>query len=198
MPNKKILICGDSFSANWYVKTKKYGWPNFLSDMYTVTNISQAGCSQYKIYLQVSNSQLSNFDKIIISHTSPYRIYVKKHPIHNHDILHGSCDLIYEDLVDNMDKNIKVKSIVDFFENFYDLEYAKYIHRLICNDIEELIKPFSKKIIHVVNISYDDLYKFKDVVDNYEVFKSSRGDINHFNEQGNQIVFQRILDRIDK
>ena len=133
MANKKILICGDSFSANWYVKTKRYGWPNFLSGKHDVTNISQAGCSEYKIYLQVLNSQLSKFDKIIISHTSPYRIYVKKHPIHNGDILHGSCDLIYEDLLNNLDKNVKVKSIVDFFENYYDLEYAKYVHQLICH-----------------------------------------------------------------
>ena len=47
-----ILICGDSFAADW---TKKYdgtGWVNMLTKDHTITNIAEAGVSEYKIYKQ--------------------------------------------------------------------------------------------------------------------------------------------------
>ena len=49
---KKILIAGDSFAADWTVKYKGEGWVNTLCKDYDVTNVAQAGVSEYKIYNQ--------------------------------------------------------------------------------------------------------------------------------------------------
>jgi hypothetical protein len=91
----KILIAGDSFAADWKIKYNGNGWVNMLSEDYEVTNIAQAGVSEYKIYQQLIKHDTTKYDKIIISHTSAYRIPVVKHPIHSKDILHSNCDLIY-------------------------------------------------------------------------------------------------------
>ena len=91
---KKILIAGDSFAADWTVKYKGEGWVNTLCKDYDVTNIAQAGVSEYKIYNQLKKIDVSKYDIILISHTSAYRIPVVEHPIHSKDILHNNCDLI--------------------------------------------------------------------------------------------------------
>ena len=61
--NKKILICGDSFSSDWSPEYPDcQGWPNLLAKDYKVTNLSQAGCSEYRIYKQIKSKNLDNFD----------------------------------------------------------------------------------------------------------------------------------------
>jgi len=95
---KRILIAGDSFAADWTKKYNGIGWVNMLNNDYDVKNVAEAGVSEYKIYKQLENEKTDEFDYIIISHTSPYRIPVEKHPIHYGDILHNNCDLIYSDL----------------------------------------------------------------------------------------------------
>ena len=126
----KILIAGDSFAADWKIKYNGNGWVNMLSDDYDVTNIAQAGVSEYKIYQQLINHNTTMYDKIIISHTSAYRIPVFEHPIHSKDILHHNCDLIYSDLKEHKDNSL-VKSAIDFYENLFDLDYACFILRVI-------------------------------------------------------------------
>ena len=49
----KILICGDSFAADWTIKYPGQGWPNMLSQQYEIVNLAQAGCSEYKILKQL-------------------------------------------------------------------------------------------------------------------------------------------------
>jgi len=46
----KILICGDSFAADWTVKYPGQGWPNMLAQQHEIVNLAQAGCSEYKIF----------------------------------------------------------------------------------------------------------------------------------------------------
>ena len=54
-----LLIIGDSFAADWSVKyADKKGWPNFLAEKYSVTNLAQAGCSEYKIKKQLDSVNL--------------------------------------------------------------------------------------------------------------------------------------------
>ena len=65
---------------------------------YNVTNVSQAGVSEYKILKQVEDHLYSNdFDLVIVCHTSPYRVHTPEHPVHNSG-LHKDCDLIYSDV----------------------------------------------------------------------------------------------------
>jgi hypothetical protein len=59
----KLLICGDSFAADWTVKVKEKGWVNLLAQDYKVTNLAQAGCSEYKILKQLQSVNLDKFDR---------------------------------------------------------------------------------------------------------------------------------------
>ena len=184
----KILICGDSFAADWTVKYTGNGWPNLLANQFIVKNIAQAGCSQYKIYKQLLSENLNNFDCIIVSHTSPYRIYVKDHPIHKNDILHNNSDLIYADV-----KEHQLDSVVDFFENYFSFEYAEFVHNLICEKVDNLN---INQVIHITHFNWDRLYKFNNMINFQEVFEKHQGLINHYNEIGNDLVFKRLLKEI--
>ena len=184
---KKILICGDSFAADWTKKKYKgIGWPNLLAKEYKVTNLAQAGCGEYKIYKQLTSACLHRFDHIIVSHTSPYRIYVKKHPIHFNDPLHKDSDLIYSDIKEHKE----LSTIKNYYENYFDLEYAEFIHNLMCKQIDELTKLYS--VLHITSFDWNKLYKFPNMLSFENVFNTHRGDMNHYDAIGNQIVYEKI------
>lgn len=193
----KILIAGDSFSADW---SKKYpaclGWPNMLSDDYQITNLSQAGCSEYKIYLQMTSTDLAAYDAIIISHTSPYRWYVKDHPVHAKDKLHHASDLIYNDVAAHVSAHPELEPIVVFFEKYFDLEHAKFVHNLICEKIETLI-PLSMRVMHIQNFDSTGMYQFKNFMDFYPTFQSHSGLINHYSDHGNKIIAKQLKHWLD-
>jgi hypothetical protein len=180
----KILIAGDSFAADWSVKYPgKKGWPNLVGEEFDVTNIAQAGSSEYRIWKNLLKVDSTKFDKIIISHTSPYRIYVAKHPVHSSSLLHKDCDLLYSDAVEN-----NLHTIKDYFENYYDLGYAVDIHQLIMNQIATL----AANAIHIGHIDVAQpktirLTSFSDV------WKHNKGLINHYSDSGNKIIYNSIL-----
>ena len=62
----ELLIIGDSFSADWSIKYNDYlGWPSLLLEHYQITNLSQAGVGEYKIYKQLlSVTNLEKYDII--------------------------------------------------------------------------------------------------------------------------------------
>lgn len=191
---KKLLICGDSFAADWTVKYSGQGWPNMLSRHFLISNIAKAGVGEYKIYQQLCSQDLDKFDAIVIAHTSPFRIYVKKHPLHHRDLLHDNCDFIYSDLKGSEDKFPEIRCVTEYFENYFDQDYAKFVHDLICEKIEKLCD--NKKVVHLIN--FEDQYKFKNSLNFVSVFQQHRGSMNHFNETGNQIVFESILEKIQE
>ena len=124
----KILICGDSFACDWSVKYNDYaGWPNLLAEKFTVKNLAQAGCSEYKILKQIQSQILTEYNLIIISHTSPYRIPVGQHPVHYKDVLHKDSDLLYSDIKYHSEENNNLLSIVDFFENYFVVKNFLYL-----------------------------------------------------------------------
>lgn len=184
---KRLLIAGDSFSADWTKKFKQTGWVNRL-DEYDVTNISQAGVSEYKIYKQLKTIDLSKFDFTIICHTSPYRIPVQEHPIHSKDLLHKNSDLIYADLIPHK-KTKLVKYAIDFFENFFDQDYAVFVHNLI---IDEIIKT-APNALHITFFENER----NDIVNFHHFFKKYRGLINHLNEVGNIKVLDKITELLN-
>jgi hypothetical protein len=184
----KILICGDSFAADWTVKYKGIGWPNLLAQEHNVTNLAQAGCSEYKIYKQIMSQNLDNYDVIIVSHTSACRWYIEvPHPVHYADPLHKNSDLIYTDLEEHNKFRSGLSSILHFFNKFYSIEYADFIHELISDRIHSITNK--KKVLHLTHI--DMLYTFN-VINFSNVFKEHRGIMNHYNDVGNHIVFERI------
>lgn len=169
-----------------------------VAKQFDTTNIAQAGCGQYKIYLQLKSVNLAEYDVIIISHTSPNRLYVTEHPIHCSDLLHGNSDLIYTDII-NREGDAKLKSAVDYFERYFDLDHAEFVHTLTCKEIDEcVLRDVNPKVIHMTGFDWDRLYRFENILNFTDLMRSNRGTLNHFNDAGNQIVFKTLCDRIDK
>jgi hypothetical protein len=182
---KKLLIAGDSFAADW---TKKYenicGWVNMLESDYDVTNIAQAGVSEYKIYKQLEKIDTTKFEHIIVSHTSAYRIPIEEHPIHKDDSLHDNCDIIYSDAEVHIENNI-MKTAVDFYVNIFHPDYFCFINDLIFKEIQK-ITPNAIHITFFDNFYDNNILKFEDI------FLSHKGNINHLDEKGNSLFYNMI------
>jgi hypothetical protein len=189
---KNILICGDSFAADWSIKSTHYlGWPTILSQHFNVTNLAQAGCSEYKIYKQVSKTKLTKYDAVVIFHTSPYRIYVKDHPYLSGDTLHGQSDLIYNDIKHH--KFPDQSALVVFFEKYFDLDYAKDVHTLIQDKINMVTETVPTLHLYI-DANYPPV---KNSLDISNIFQGYRGVVNHFNKSGNELVADKIKNWID-
>jgi hypothetical protein len=191
----KILICGDSFAADWSVKYSDYpGWPNLLATLHDVTNLAQAGCSEYKIWKQLSSANLSEFDCVVLSHTSPFRLPTELHPDHHADKLHKDCDLIYLDIKNSTDKSLQ--SVVEYFEKFFVPEYAIFVHKLIIEHEIQFLKLFKGTLIHVTNLQQEFDYAEHKLISFEKIFNDYKGLINHFSKQGNQMALELILKAI--
>lgn len=188
----KILLAGDSFAADWSVKYDVQGWPNLLANEYDVTNVAQAGCSEYKILKQLKDQQdFRPYDAIIVSHTSPYRVHTAYHPVHCNDKLHANSDFIYNDV-----KSHNIHSMIEYYEKFFDLEYAKDVHRLLCKEIEYMTYPYPT--IHITHFDWSELYPLRGLIDFSKLHKKNRGDANHYNNAGNVAVFEELKQRLSK
>lgn len=194
---KRILICGDSFAADWSIKYLDYpGWPNLIANEYIVTNLAQAGVSEYKIWLQLKSANLSQYDIIILSHTSPYRIPIEEHPAHKDDLLHKNCDLIYLDA--KKSDNKELQPIVDYFEKYFIPDYACFVHNLIIDqEINYLQEKFAKPVINITNLDWSGLRCTNNFISFHSVFKQHPGLINHFSKHGNQLIFEKLKETID-
>jgi hypothetical protein len=183
---KKLLIAGDSFAADW---TKKYnegsGWVNMLESDYDVTNVAQAGASEYKIYKQLENIDTTKFEHIIVSHTSAYRIPIIEHPIHKDDLLHYNCDIIYSDANEHTENPI-MKTAVDFYESIFHPEYFCFINELIFKEIKFLV-PNATHITFFDSFYNECVYKFENVFIKY------KGNVNHLNQKGNKLIYDKII-----
>jgi hypothetical protein len=185
MVTQKLLIAGDSFSADWTKKYEGTGWVNMLSNQYDVTNISQAGVSEYKIYLQLKSVDLTEYDKIIVSHTSAYRIPIETHPIHKGDSLHDKCDIIFSDVEEHLDNPI-MKTAYDFYYDIFYSEYFIFINNLIFDKIYNIIP-------NATHITFFDSFYDERVLKYENVFVENTGLINHLNSNGNKIVYDNII-----
>jgi hypothetical protein len=188
-----VLICGDSFSADWTIKYDGMGWPNLLSYDFKITNNSQAGCSEYNIYKQLKMEKLDSYEHVIVMHTSPYRLHVNEHPVHNNDPLHHNSALIYTDIKEHSKTNPKLTPIIDYYEKYFNVEHALFVHNLLCKEIEQMCP---KNTIHIINIECDECYKFNRMMNFYKIFSKNRGLLNHFNDKGNEIVYSKIKQEI--
>ena len=184
---KHLLICGDSFAADWSVEyPDAQGWPNLLADHFDITNLAQAGCSEYRIWNQIRSVDLSVYDWIIVSHTSPYRLFVRHHPVHRDSKLRSNADFIYNDV-----KAHELDVVRRYYEEFYDLDYAKDIHKLIIRAIHS----YQDNILHIGHLDIgapDDV----PIVDFQSLWQQHQGFINHYDEYGNQEVCRRLLTHI--
>lgn len=188
----KILLAGDSFAAKW--PNSDSGWPDLLSQSFDVTNIAQAGIGEYKILKQIKNSNLKQFDLVIVSHTSPYRIHTPNHPIKRSG-LHENCDLIYLDLEANLDKkNESLMTAVNWFKYHYDEEYQCDTYDLIRKEINRIIDVPYLCLDHNPITSERSFEKYK--IDFSLYWEENRGNVNHYSNQGNIYVSEIIKEKI--
>ena len=178
MVEPKLLIIGDSFSSD----DTKDSWVNHLH--YRVTNLSSGGSSEYRILKKLENINVNLFDKILIVHTSPNRIYIDKNPIHIHDSKYQECDLIYNDVKDKHDNKF-ARLASWYFEECWDIEHATYIHNLLIKQAMELTKH---KGLHITFFDYHHPM----LINFYDYWKKFPGDINHLNIEGNLTVSDYI------
>ena len=180
----RILITGDSFAANW---GNNRGWPNQLSQTHEVVNLAQAGVGEYKILKQLQSTSLNQYDHIIVSHTSPYRMHTAYHPLHADSKLHKNCDFIYSDVQG------RLPEVEKFFMEYWDLEYAHYVHKKICMDIDSITKEYA--VIHMNHIDWTDQYQFNNMID-FSNLKKSINEHNHYDKEHNQIICKNLIQRI--
>jgi len=127
-----ILVVGDSFAAKW--PFAKLGWVDILSYRHNVTNLAMAGCGEYKILKQLQSVDITKFDLIIVSHTSPSRIHTPTHPIHVEGF-HKNCDLLANETncLDFSDLWKKERGSI----NHYTINGNRVIYETIAKHINE-------------------------------------------------------------
>lgn len=198
----KILVAGDSFAADWSVKHPLgLGWPNLLAQQFDVTNIAQAGVGEYKILKQImSAGNLVEYDWIIVSHTIPYRVNTRRHPIHHNDLLHHSADLIYSDVEYHSHTargffNRSLRTAMNWFNWHYDQDYQETVYELLRDQVNRLVAPV--KNLAIDNSLIDRRFvKEQLVIDITKIKNQYPGLINHLSDQGNRLVYNQILNVI--
>ena len=190
--NLKILLAGDSFSAKW--PDSPSGWPELLKHEFKITNLSQAGVSEYKILKQIKSQKLDNYDFIIVNHTSPFRVHTAN-SIHN-TALHSNCDLIFTDVEANYnDKDERVVTAFNWFKHHYDEEYQIDIYKMIREEISRLVGD--RKYLAIDHTPTSSDYRFeKNYLNFTHHWLSNRGLVNHYTESGNQHVAATIKEKI--
>lgn len=190
-----ILIAGDSFAAKW--PFAKLGWVDILSHRHNVTNLAMAGCGEYKILKQIQSVDLSKFDLIIVSHTSPSRIHTPEHPLHKEGF-HKNCDLLANDIIDRSNWfNPSLKAAQGYFKYHYDDNYQIDIYNLIRRSILDTINKKPYLSLTHTDISRD-LTIESDCLDFSDLWKRERGPINHYTIAGNRIIYESIMKHIDE
>lgn len=186
-----ILISGDSFAVQ-----NTNSWVDFLARNFNVTNIAQAGVSEYKILKQIELIDLTRFDVVIVSHTSPSRIHTPKHPTHSTG-LHKDCDLILADIENKRSFfNQSLRVAKGWFKHHYDDTYQADIYRLFREKINQIINiPY----IAISHLDLDDNFIIEENFINFKnLWLSERGHINHYSDYGNQFVYHSVKDNILK
>lgn len=204
MKRTRILIIGDSFASDWSVKYQDYpGWPNLLSQEFDVTNLAQAGVGEFKIYKQLQSvTDLHNYDLVIVSHTSPYRIHTRKHPVHASDKLHKNADLILTDIDYHESKiknifNLSLKAAKWFFYKHYDIDYFETIYGMLREKINLMLE--GTPVIVISNLPCLENFETEPVVLHFsDLCKESPGIINHVSEQANQKIFNKLKSLISE
>ncbi len=191
----KILLMGDSWAADWSSQYDQYqGWPNLLAEQYNTQNIAQAGVCQYSINQQLHHINISDYDTIIVSITSPYRLYTPQHPVHTTG-LHLNSDLIYTDLEYHLTEqpdNKQIQSAIGFYKHHFDTAHAEYVHELLVADLLNQL-PHQNTIV-TSNIAHNgdvvpDRFSY---LEGHSIHQSYPGKINHMNEEGNQLFANSI------
>ena len=194
MAKRRLLIVGDSFAAR-YPNDKGIGWPLLLRELYEVTNKAEAGVSEYKILKQLESiSNIGTYDNIVIAHTSPHRVHTRQ-SIHNTE-LHKNCDLLLSDVeAKKLSFNPAIRSAKGYFKHHFDPDYYQDIYALIRKEINYLTRYVTT--LHIDHFDTALPYaKEKYRLDLSSMWPYYKGTVNHYTQEGNQIVCARIEERL--
>lgn len=196
----RVLICGDSFAAkNTNTPNSDKGWSGILECNFTVTNLAESGVGEYKILQQIKSTKLQKFDCVIVSHTSPNRIYVKQHPLYKQSISHRNTDLIYNDVQWHLNQHPSSKFLQaasSYFIELYDQDYQEYIHRLLQKDIVDLTKDC--KVLHLLTLYDQNIELFEHCINLHKQFKIVPGNSNHYSNKDNHQIYNLIKSWINE
>ena len=185
---KTLGIFGDSFGVE--TANELYpSWVTLLRKDYNIKNYCQSGVSEYKILQQLKNVDLKTFDTILITHTSPTRVFVKYNPLHQDTVYHKNCDLILSDVEAASGEFARAAQL--YFKHIFDIEYACDIHNMICSEIADIVR--AHKVIHTTHFDYSGLYKFHNMLNFHHIFLKHRGEVNHYSEIGNILVYETLI-----
>lgn len=188
---KTIGLFGDSFG--YQKKDEPYpSWVDLLANDYTIDNHCQCGVSEYKILKQLQSADLDCYHAIIITHTSHSRVFVEYNPLHQDSEYHKNCDILFADIENNTDEFSRAGQL--YFKYIFDNEYAQDIHNLILKEIDCILA--GKNVIHLTHFDYSGLYNLPDLLNFHNLFLKNRGIVNHYNESGNQEIFNVIYKQL--
>lgn len=131
-------------------------------------------------------TNLDQFDFVIVTHTSPNRIYIEKNPYYQKSQTHAKCDLIYEDIRSRLPDSF-AQHVTWWFENVFDLDQAQHLHALICEQIKVLLSSKSTLHMSFFKIGYIDGIKIL-----HDIWQDNPGTVNHMNQVGNQMVAEFV------
>ena len=190
---ERLIIFGDSFGVQKTLELFN-SWVTLLDNHFEIENRCECGVGQYKILQQLKNTDLTKFDKILITHTSPTRVYVKDNPIHKNSVYYKNCDILFADIENHVDEFSVACKL--YFKHIFDFNYAIDIHNMICQEIDKLCK--GKTTIHMTNFDYTNMYSFPNLINFYPLFLKNKGEVNHYNEVGNNKIYQTLLTELSK
>lgn len=167
------MIVGDSFCHN----QTAHSWTQMI-DQYEVFIDSGCGIGQYKIWRKILSHDLSQYTKVIIVHTSPYRLHINSNPWYMDSDTHQQADLLYQDAKNKPAGKFKTL-VCDWFEQVVDLDYMQHIHALIVKEIQMICKNTS-----VMHMTFFD-YELMGVQPINKIWKKHPGTINHLDHIGN-------------
>ena len=101
-------------------------------------------------------------------------------------------DLLYHYQTTN---NKDIKTLIEYFEKYFDIEYAKYVYSLIFNEIRNLCND---KTIHISHINLSDMINDINVTEINMFREDNRGLINHYNQKTNNWIAEFLLGEINK
>lgn len=187
----KVLIAGDSFATRSSTIHDNVGWATRIAQQHEVTNVAQAGVSEYKIIKQLHAQNLNEYDAIIVSHTSPNRVHVKHHPLHAESKTHYACDLIYRDLEESDSDHPTVKAGLAYFQHVFDPDYYLDIYCMMLSTCNHMTKH--RPTLHVTFFNNNLDTPFEHFQCLYNVYRKHPGSVNHLNRIGNAAA-HRIID----
>jgi len=210
----KIAIFGDSFAdCLWFSKLKIQpqngpGWPELLAEQYDVINFAKGGTSLYYSY-DLFCKHHSQFDRVIFVSSAAERFAV--HLPESNDVFHivPGTDLnqrMSELYHYKTDLRI-IQAVEDYISYVLDTEKERIFGKLMIDDIcrirsDVLLLPaFWIKDNHLIPLDH-----FSSMEQQY--YKLSKDTINlnnltdlrkcHLTDENNQMVYQKIVDSINK